>query len=641
MRRIAIFLTSMAMTMLTGYAHASSLEKIEPYINPGVASNLRLSPDGRLLAMLREQGDDNALIILNIDKNKIESRISFPGKYEIVSYIWGNDERIVMKVARKEKDQEQLKYFGELYAVNYDGSKGDFIFSMRTNNAKDMSRIKKREPVRGWADQIITRLPKDKKHILISYQPMSRDGTTTHKVARLNIYNGALRNSSNSPNILSPRFIINEDREIEYAVGSSGYDKGSLYHFTGDEWLKLNTDARPIAINEKGFIARQEAPDGLSALYQYDKAGENPKLLYKHKTVDIASSHKSSPSDVYAVGIEPGFPGYVVLNKKSPEAKTFYKLIKQFGSQYVDITSRSKDAKRMIVKVSSEYDPGTYYLFEEKDGLRPLVSWAQDVKPPFNTMVDPIQFGSFDGLTINGYMSRPDVKGAMPLVVYVHGGPHGPRDWWRYDPTIQILGAHGFRTLQVNFRGSGGYGHNFRRAGYQKWGSDIQQDIISGIEWAIEKGYATKDKICIMGASFGAYSALQSSIMRPDLFQCTIGMAGVYDLPLMYKEGDIIDDYVYGEQYLNDALGTDMAQLTRFSPSANVDKLNSNLLLIHGTKDERTPIEQVESLIKSLDAINYEYEYVKLVGEGHGIFDDENRVEHYQRVVNFLSDNLN
>ena len=293
------------------------------------------------------------------------------------------------------------------------------------------------------------------------------------------------------------------------------------------------------------------------------------------------------------------------------------------------------------MRTSSEYDRGSYHLFDtSQNSLKTLVSWLAEAKPSVQTIVDPISFASFDGEQVSGYMSHPDKQQAMPLVVYVHGGPHGVRDYWRFDPTIQILGAHGFRVLQVNYRGSGGYGHRFKRIGYRKWGSDIQQDIISGVEWAIEQGHASADNICIIGGSFGAYSALQSSILRPDLFKCTVGTAGVYDLPLMHKEGDI-PEQVFGDDYLNDAVGNDMAELTRFSPVHNVDKLQSNVLIVHGTKDRRTPIEQANSLISAFNEAGFKHQYVELEGEGHGIFNDESREQHYRRLVQFLSDNLN
>ncbi len=133
--------------------------------------------------------------------------------------------------------------------------------------------------------------------------------------------------------------------------------------------------------------------------------------------------------------------------------------------------------------------------------------------------VKPVKFTSRDGIEINGYLTLPygvDAKN-LPLVVNPHGGPHGPRDWWGFDPQNQLIASQGAAVLQVNFRGSGGYGADFEHAGHQKWGTNIQYDIIDATKYVIEQGIVDKERVCIAGGSFGGYSALQSAIIEPDL----------------------------------------------------------------------------------------------------------------------------
>ena len=121
-----------------------------------------------------------------------------------------------------------------------------------------------------------------------------------------------------------------------------------------------------------------------------------------------------------------------------------------------------------------------------------------------------------------------------PLVVMPHGGPHGPFDTWDYDPYAQYLGHLGIAVLKVNFRGSGGYGGEFEAKGYREWGRKIQYDLVDGTMAAVEKFDLNGDKVGIMGGSFGGYSALQASIIEPDLFKAAVGVVGVYDFRLMY-----------------------------------------------------------------------------------------------------------
>jgi dipeptidyl aminopeptidase/acylaminoacyl peptidase len=256
--------------------------------------------------------------------------------------------------------------------------------------------------------------------------------------------------------------------------------------------------------------------------------------------------------------------------------------------------------------------------------------------------VKPISFTSRDGKVISGYLTLPYDKEAknLPLVVNPHGGPHGVRDEWGFNTQNQMLANQGMAVLQVNFRGSGGFGQNFEQAGFQKWGSEVQYDILDATHYVIEQGYVDKNRICISGGSFGGYSALQSAILEPDLFKCAIGFAGIYNLELMFDEGDIANS-ASGTSYLKNVLGQNSEVLRAMSPSENVDKLKANLLLVHGGDDERAPIEQLESLEKALKAHDYPYEKLVMDDEGHGFYNDDNRAQYYEKMLLFLKKNLN
>src|SRR5262249_28241961 len=145
-----------------------------------------------------------------------------------------------------------------------------------------------------------------------------------------------------------------------------------------------------------------------------------------------------------------------------------------------------------------------------------------------------------DGVKIHGYFTMPvNVKAGAPLVVLVHGGPHGVRDRWGYNPEVQLLASQGFAVLQVNYRGSGGYGRAYKESGYRHWGDRVMQDIVDATRWMVGKGLADAKRVCIYGASFGGYAALQASILAPDLFRCAVGYAGIYDLTMMDRVGDV------------------------------------------------------------------------------------------------------
>jgi dipeptidyl aminopeptidase/acylaminoacyl peptidase len=166
---------------------------------------------------------------------------------------------------------------------------------------------------------------------------------------------------------------------------------------------------------------------------------------------------------------------------------------------------------------------------------------------------------------LSAYITYPtgvDETVAVPLVTLVHGGPNA-RDYWKFDPELQLLASQGYAVLRVNYRGSTGYGRKHMSGSEKQWGARVQQDIIEATQWVIQQGGIQQDKVCIMGGSFGGYSAVQSATLAPDLFKCVVAVAGVYDLEMMFDEGDI-PRIIYGKEFLIKQLGTDRALMRKY-----------------------------------------------------------------------------
>jgi dipeptidyl aminopeptidase/acylaminoacyl peptidase len=252
-----------------------------------------------------------------------------------------------------------------------------------------------------------------------------------------------------------------------------------------------------------------------------------------------------------------------------------------------------------------------------------------------------LSFVNSDGMNVHGYFTKAlGVKDkTAPMVVLVHGGPHGVRDYWGFRKSVQALATNGYSVLQVNYRGSDGYGKKFAEAGYQHWGDDIQQDIIQATHWAVEQKLAKAGNICIMGSSFGAYSAVQSATIEADLYQCVIATAGVYDLNLLDEKGDIKSLY-FADSFLQRVIGTDKEALSAMSPVNYAEKLKASIFLAHGNKDERAPIIHAEKLMEALDKHNKAYQWLKIDDESHGFYDEENQQEYLNKVLEFLGKNL-
>ena len=263
------------------------------------------------------------------------------------------------------------------------------------------------------------------------------------------------------------------------------------------------------------------------------------------------------------------------------------------------------------------------------------------VKPDSMAEMSAFHIPASDGFRIHGYITMPpnaQPGTPPPLVVLPHGGPHSVRNQWRFDPEAQLLAHEGFAVLQVNYRGSGGYGLAYEKAGYRKWGDRVVQDIIDATRFAVRKGFGDPKRICIYGASFGGYAAIQSSVLAPDLFRCAAGYSGIYDLNLLTRIGDISLRRL-GRGYVRTVVGEDSEALAKASPVKHADLIAARVFLIHGSKDERAPIRHAESLRDALTARGNAPEWLVESKEGHGFFDDGARERMYGRLVKFLQEN--
>jgi len=304
------------------------------------------------------------------------------------------------------------------------------------------------------------------------------------------------------------------------------------------------------------------------------------------------------------------------------------------------IVSSSRDEKTHVIIAYSDRDPGTYYLL--KNGrLTRIAQVAQRINPAAMCAMEPIQYQARDGLVIHGYLTRPAgaVNGRVPLIINPHGGPYGIRDDWGFNREVQFLASRGYAVLQVNYRGSGGYGHAFQKAGYHEWGNKMQDDLTDAVKWAIDQGIADPHRVAIVGASYGGYAALAGVVFTPDLYRCAVNYVGVSDLDMLVGDGRVDGAYV-SEQFFRDRVGTDRAILRARSPVNFIERLLVPLLNAYGENDRRVDIAQWEKLKSKLDAHKKPYEIIIEENEGHGFRNERNRVAFYRKVEEFLKKSL-
>jgi len=296
-----------------------------------------------------------------------------------------------------------------------------------------------------------------------------------------------------------------------------------------------------------------------------------------------------------------------------------------------------------LVGFTKDNGPVPFYAFDrkEKKGI-----FLFDHKPDLNectfSSMEPMSFTSRDGLTIHGYITFPPGKTrtGLPTVLNVHGGPWH-RDVWGYNPEAQWLANRGYVCLQVNFRGSTGYGKEFLNAGIKEWGGKMQNDLIDAVKWAIEQGIADPERIAIYGGSYGGYAALVGATFTPDLFCCAVDMMGPSNLITWITS---LPPYAAPAlALLYKRIGnpeTEEAFLKSRSPLFKVDQIKIPIMIAQGANDPRVPQMESDQVVETMKEKGIEYEYLVYPDEGHGFLKPENRLDFYAAAEKFLAKHL-
>ncbi|WP_076415167.1 S9 family peptidase [Shewanella sp. UCD-KL12] len=639
--------------LLSSNANAKTSDQASLFSRSAQFSQVKISPNGDYISAITKLNGKAILMLLDGKTKQPIHVVRFPKNAQVGHYEWVNDKRVVLQKEYLKGWSDHPVYYGELMAVNADGSQAEYLFGYQGGEMQTGSRVKKNTPIRATA-YILDPLPEDKRHMLVQALPWGSGGNNTAEnrqvVYRVNVYKGTRKKIAKAP-MPYANFLTDHDGDVRFVSGTTDYINSSLFYRQDGEWV--NTDKLNFNLNELSPIAFSNEKDSLyvvgsesgkpKGVYLINVKTGSKKLVSQDKTVDPSNIWINRINKkLYAVEYENGYPTYEFVDSKDTHAKYIKQLLAALPGHQIHLVSETNNAKQLVIKAFNDRNPGDYYIFNtESKKLEYLLSQKNWLDPEQMAEIKPVSFVSRDGTEVHGYLTLPHGIEAknLPLVVNPHGGPHGPRDWWGFDPQNQLIASQGAAVLQVNFRGSGGYGQNFENAGHQKWGTNIQYDIIDATRYVIEQGYVDKDRICIAGGSFGGYSALQSATLEPDLFKCAIGFAGVYDLELMFNEGDVQKRRA-GTRYLKQVLGENQQVLQSMSPTHNVAKLKANILLVHGGEDERAPIEQLEALEDALQKINYPYEKLVMDDEGHGFYNDEHQAKYYNKMLSFLKSNL-
>ncbi|MGH8307623.1 MAG: alpha/beta hydrolase family protein [Gammaproteobacteria bacterium] len=639
---------------------STTLPLVQAFFSYPQISGVQISPDGKYLAMVvadKTGADRKGIAILDLENHKITASFRTVGDQIIYRYWWANNERVLIATATQTGSLDSPVRDGRLYGINVDGSRLKMLLGNVPTVPEEFTHIHSKHNVL-YFSQILYIPPEDAKQIVVeAYQPFSGQNQPDQAYS-LNIYDGSVRDVAHSP--AANGFLITDNAGVvRLAIGSNTLtgETKFFYRSTGDtlDWKGLsvlykNDDPADSMQMPLGFTADNKTiywlghtPSSTLGLYTLDPNTLKINPMFDDPDFDVDdviwSFDWQKTQHIIAATTMPGLPALHILDSDSPKAGDLASLYAAFPDQMVEITSNTRDGSQMVIYVHSDRNPGAYYLFDAKTSkVSLLFNLLPDIDPQKMASMRPVTFKARDGVVLHGYLTLPSGSNGknLPLIINPHGGPHGIRDEWGWDPEAQFFASRGYAWLQVNYRGSGGYGMKFQDMGYRHWGTTMQDDLADAVHWAIQQGYADSKRICIYGASYGGYAAVENVIRYPDLYKCAVGYVGVYDLTLMAHHGDT-HHFASGQRYIDVVLGDDDAELEKYSPAYNADKIKVPLFLVYGGADMRVVPENAKELMSALDKAGKKYEVMYEPNEGHGYSKPEHRFELYTKMLAFFN----
>ncbi len=610
----------------------------------------RLSPDGRHLAVVSVIKDKPVLSLIDMQTLRGVNLHPRDGD-DVVDFEWVNDHRVLYTIGLKSAGFDQPFSTGEIFAVNADGSGTTTLFGFRAQGSAIGATHIQRAASEYASASLIDTLRDDDDHVLIGVDSwMSGAEGAFTKAYRMDVRDGSKVLLTTAP-LRQAQFMADRNGHLRFAFGRNSQAKAQVFYRAADDsgWTLLFSEDDhggmpfPMAFSRDGSRVYMTcaAPNAVGAVCPWDVVTQTMLApVWTSATVTAEGLLTSLDGlDIDAVLSTPDYPSTSPIVPHSDAVAVIAAMTKQFPGHTVRIVSSSKDGAKAVVLVSSDEDPGTYYLWTRADGkMTALLQRDAWIHPDAMAAMQPVSFPARDGVLLHGYLSMPPGKENahhLPLVVFVHGGPFGIRDSWGYDPYVQAMATHGYAVLQVNFRGSGGYGASFESAGYRQWGGIMQDDVTDATRWALKSQLTDPGRVCIFGGSYGGYAALEGAVKEPDLYACAIGYVGVYDLNLMRQRGDIPQS-TRGANYLTENLGNAPKVLAAHSPVNQLDLLKARVMLVVGGKDLRVPPEQGKRLHQALLDRHVDHDWLYEPGEGHGFYNEQDRAELFRRVVAFL-----
>lgn len=625
-------------------APASAVD-VASYIGKSEFGDAILSPTGEYMAVTLPLEETTALAIIRLSDKQVTGGGTLGRNRHVHRMWWANDSRLLFTSAQKIGLLDEPRPTGNMYTLAAGSSSAEILVGQSVNATSGGSRLRGKVTEMVWAD-MIDALPGDDDYVLIAVGGFT-DAPIT-RVERMHVTSGRRLPVTRAP-VRNASFLADHAGEVRVAWGTNRYDAMQTYVRDGVEWHLVNDEAttgvhlRPVGFSSDNATLYVVAGrvDGPHVIEAYDMASGRRSVVLEDASVSpYRILHDADGVPAGALFMD-GRTRTGFFDPQGPLARHYRNLEGAFPGQTVLITSMTRDGRQLLVEVSSDRNPGDYYLFDtlakKADHLLARRDW---VDPERAAAMRPFALKARDGLDIDGYVTVPvgSDGGNLPMVVMPHGGPYGVFDAWNYDRDVQLLAAAGYAVLQVNYRGSGNRGMAFQSLGARQWGGTMQDDVTDATRWAIDQGIADPARICIHGGSYGAYAALMGVAKEPGLYRCASGYVGVYDLTVLHTG---MEQQARGlSNWSRRWVGDDADRLAANSPVGLAGSISAPVLLAAGGQDEVAPQEHTRKMERALRAAGVPVEALYYPNEGHGFYVDSNRMEYYSRLLAFLATHI-
>lgn len=598
---------------------------LKDFFRNGEKSTFRISPDGNYFSYRADyKGKTNIFVQAVSDSTAI--RVTNDTLRSIYSYFWKGN-RIV-------------------YAQDIGGDENFQLFSVKA----DGSDLKALTPFAGIRSDIIdalTEIPGKEKELIVQINKRVREYFDPYL---LNVETGELALLYNNTENYNS-FVTDNNGTIRLASKTDGVNISWFYRdsaqapFTPLLSTSFKESFSPGSFDKTNRLIYAISNIGRdkSALVEYDPVAKKElKELFADKDYDVSSlQYDRKKQSLTSVMWESDKLQTHFFDKEWEAIQN--ELDKTLAGYEASVVNYDDARTKAIVWTGNDRLAAKYYLYDFK------TKETREVANPFpwlkeNQMshVKPVTYTSRDGQVIHGYLTLPlgvEPKN-LPVIINPHGGPWA-RDSWGFNPEIQFLANRGYAVLQMNFRGSTGFGRKFWELSFKQWGRTMQDDITDGVEWLIKEGIADKKRVAIYGGSYGGYATLAGVAFTPDLYAAAVDYVGVSNLLTFMNT---IPPYwkPYLDQF-HEMVGdpkTDSLMLVAASPALQADKIKTPLFVAQGANDPRVNKAESDQMVEALKKRGVEVEYMVKNDEGHGFLNQENQYDFYSAMEKFLAKHL-